>query len=105
MTDARDDIIPPAFFSGGIVNQYAVDEAIREIASVVKYLVALKAGHDEKLRGNSSVGDIGGRPLVSQEYGGRNPARVGQGLHGEIGPARRVFESGTRTPPGYPLIC
>jgi hypothetical protein len=48
ITDPRDNTVPLALLSCGIVNQHAVHEAARKITAVVPDLVIAEAGYGEE---------------------------------------------------------
>lgn len=79
--DACDDIIPVLFLGSRIVDEHAVNEALREIATVVPDLIALVARYGKEPGGNSLVLNIARRVFFREESGGRVLFGVEHGLN------------------------
>ena len=68
ITDPRDNTVPLALLSCGIVNQHAVHEAARKITAVVPYLVIAEAGYGEEPWCHPLVYNVRGRVHLCKKH-------------------------------------
>ena len=84
VADPPGSVVPLTLFRGGIVDQRAVHDGLRPVATVVPDPVVTNAGYHEEARGDPLVEDVG-RWTLLREKGGGARFRVWDGLHRQIG--------------------
>jgi hypothetical protein len=91
-TNARDDLVPRALLASRVVDQHAVDEALREVASIVPDNIPLIARYCKEPRCHSFVLNVRWRISLREKGSRRLVAPSWYRLDCQFGPTICRFE-------------